>query len=241
MLKDKGEWMTLSQAAELLGVHASTVRLWSDKGWIPVHRTPGKHRRYLRSEIELWAKASDRSHTMEPENIVQFALRRIRFQIHEGYLENESWYQQLDDEDRRQYRESGRALVQGLTSYLSAQGKDALAEARSVGYEYASRGVRSNLDRPRCVLCSHRTARRESLGVMASQLALRCRSSPLCVAQNSRYAGWGFAFREPLTGGFSLIPPDKKVPVQSCPLSGHWWTFPALPDGHRVEKLHHAS
>jgi len=147
MLKDKGEWMTLSQAAELLGVHASTVRLWSDKGWIPVHRTPGKHRRYLRSEIELWAKASDRSHTMEPENIVQFALRRIRFQIHEGYLENESWYQQLDDEDRRQYRESGRALVQGLTSYLSAQGKDALAEARSVGYEYASRGVRSNLDR----------------------------------------------------------------------------------------------
>lgn len=147
MLKEKGEWMTLSQAAELLGVHASTVRLWSDKGWIPVHRTPGKHRRYLRSEVELWAKAADRSHTMEAENIVQFALRRLRFQIHEGYLENEAWYQQLDDEARHQYQESGRALAQGLTSYLSAQGMDALAEARSVGYEYASRGVRSNLDR----------------------------------------------------------------------------------------------
>lgn len=147
MLKEKEEWMTLSQAAGLLGVHASTLRVWSDKGWIPVHRTPGKHRRYLRSEVELWAKATNQSHTMEPENLVQFALRRMRFQIHEGYLEKETWYQQLDDEARSQYQESGRALVQGLTSYLSAQGKDAMAEARSVGYEYASRGVRSNLDR----------------------------------------------------------------------------------------------
>jgi len=147
MRMEKEEWMTLSQTAGLLGVHASTVRLWSDKGWIPVHRTPGKHRRYLRSEVELWLKAANQSRTMEPENIVQIALRRMRFQIHEGYLENEPWYQRLDDKARSQYQESGRALVQGLTSYLSVQGKDAMGEARSVGYEYASRGVRSHLDR----------------------------------------------------------------------------------------------
>jgi excisionase family DNA binding protein len=145
MLKDNEEWMTLSQAASLLGVHASTVRLWSNKGWIPVHRTPGKHRRYLRSEIELWAKAAGRSPTIEPENIVQLALRRLRIQIREGYLENESWYQRLDEDARAQYQQSGRVLVQGLTSYLSAHGKDTMAEARSLGYEYASRGVRSNL------------------------------------------------------------------------------------------------
>jgi len=145
MPKNNEEWMTLSQAASLLGVHASTVRLWSNKGWIPVHRTPGKHRRFLRSEIELWAKAAGRSSAIEPENIIQLALRRIRIQIREGYLENEPWYQRLDEESRAQYQQSGRVLVQGLTSYLSAHGEDAMAEARSLGYEYASRGARSDL------------------------------------------------------------------------------------------------
>ncbi len=40
------EWLSLSDAARLLGVHPSTVRLWSDKGVLPTHRTSGGHRRY---------------------------------------------------------------------------------------------------------------------------------------------------------------------------------------------------
>lgn len=32
------EWLSLSDAAEVLGVHPSTVRLWSDKGVLPVHK-----------------------------------------------------------------------------------------------------------------------------------------------------------------------------------------------------------
>jgi len=146
MLKGKEQWLTLSQAAELIGVHPSTVRLWSDKGQIPVHRTQGRHRRYLRSEVELWARSASQTRSLEPENIVQHALRQMRFQIAEGHLEAEAWYQRLDDDARRQYRESGRLLVQGLASYLASQGKDAIAEARSLGYEYASRGRRYDLD-----------------------------------------------------------------------------------------------
>ena len=42
------EWLSLSDAAKLLGVHPSTVRLWSDKGVLPTHRTSGGHRRYRR-------------------------------------------------------------------------------------------------------------------------------------------------------------------------------------------------
>jgi excisionase family DNA binding protein len=92
---EKEEWLTLSQAAGLLGVHPSTVRLWSDKGQIPVHRTQGNHRRYIRSEIELWAQTAHRAGGVEPDNIVQFALRRIRFKIGKGQLEAEVWYQAL--------------------------------------------------------------------------------------------------------------------------------------------------
>jgi len=145
-MKEQENWLTLSQAAELLGVHPSTVRLWSDKGQLPVHRTQGKHRRYRRSEVELWAKTARQPRGLEPESVVQHALRRMRFQIGEGNLETEPWYQKLDDEARRQYRMSGRVLVQGLANYLASEGEDAIAEARSIGYEYASRGRRYNLD-----------------------------------------------------------------------------------------------
>jgi excisionase family DNA binding protein len=145
-MPESEKWLSLSQAAELLGVHPSTVRLWSDKGLLPVHRTQGKHRRYRRSEVELWAKTARQPRALEPESIVQHALGRMRFQIGEGHMEAEPWYQKLDDEARHQYRQSGRVLVQGLANYLASAGEEAIAEARSFGYEYASRGRRYNLD-----------------------------------------------------------------------------------------------
>jgi excisionase family DNA binding protein len=145
-MPESEKWLTLSQAAELLGVHSGTLRLWSDKGQLPVHRTQGKHRRYRRSEVELWAKTARQPRSLEPENVIQHTLSRIRFQIGESNLEAEPWYQKLDDEARRQYRVSGRVLVQGLANYLASEGEDAIAEARSFGYEYASRGRRYNLD-----------------------------------------------------------------------------------------------
>jgi len=145
-MPESEKWLNLSQAAELLGVHPSTVRLWSDKGLLPVHRTQGKHRRYRRSEVELWAKTARQPRALEPESVVQHALGRMRFQISEGHLEAQPWYQKLDDEARRQYRMSGRVLVQGLANYLASAGEEAIAEARSFGYEYASRGRRYNLD-----------------------------------------------------------------------------------------------
>lgn len=145
-MPESEKWLNLSQAAELLGVHPSTVRLWSDKGLLPVHRTQGKHRRYRRSEVELWARTARQPRPIEPENVVQHALGRMRFQISEGHLEAQPWYQKLDDEARLQYRQSGRGLMQGLANCLASEGEEAIAEARSFGYEYASLGRRCNLN-----------------------------------------------------------------------------------------------
>ena len=110
------EWLSLSDAAKLLGVHPSTVRLWSDKGVMPVHKTQGGHRRYKRGEILLWAESNSKSRVeaLEPEGMMQEVVKNVRMQISEGRLEAESWYQKLDDEARVQYRMSARSLFQGL-------------------------------------------------------------------------------------------------------------------------------
>jgi excisionase family DNA binding protein len=141
-----GEWLSLSKVAEMLGVHPSTVRNWSDQGRLPVHRTQGGHRRFRRSEVELWLQAQRTDVPGDVQLVIQSALRRTRLQISEGHLESEAWYQKLDQEARDQYRLSGRTLFQGLVAYLSSDDRGAEAEARAVGYEYATRGRRYGLD-----------------------------------------------------------------------------------------------
>lgn len=139
------EWLSLSAAAGVLGVHPSTVRSWSDHGYLPVHRTQGGHRRYRRTEVELWMQARQNNGRDGSSQIVQNALRNTRMQIEEGRIETEQWYQKLDDEARSLYRRSGRALLQGLLGSLGGDDPSADAEARSLGYEYASRGWRYGL------------------------------------------------------------------------------------------------
>ena len=144
--KKNGEWLKLSEAAEVLGVHPSTVRKWSNRGVLPVHLTKGSHRRYRRGELELWKQAQRADEPVEIDLVVQSALRTTRLQVSEGKLEAESWYVKLDDEARRKYRESGRSLLQGLMKYLASEDQAGFAEAEALGYDYGSRGRRYGLD-----------------------------------------------------------------------------------------------
>jgi excisionase family DNA binding protein len=141
------EWLSLSDAAKLLGVHPSTVRLWSDKGVLPVHKTQGGHRRYKRGEILLWAESNSKSReeALQPEGMMQEIVKNVRMQISEGHLQAETWYQKLDEAARAQYRMSARSLFQGLMTYVSTNGLEAETEAYALGYEYASRARRYNL------------------------------------------------------------------------------------------------
>jgi excisionase family DNA binding protein len=139
------EWLSLSDVAGILGVHPSTVRLWSDKGVLPVHRTSGHHRRYLQSEVELWIKTSRDKHIMEPSSAMGSAIGKMRVQIAEGRLAAEGWYQKLDQSARAQYRASSMQLVQGLMNYLAEEDTDASSEAYVLGYDYASRARRYGL------------------------------------------------------------------------------------------------
>jgi len=139
------DWLSLSGAAKLLGVHPSTVRLWSNKGLLPVQTTKGGHRRYKRIDVELWAEQARNQSDVAPEVMIQSAVRNVRLRITEGKLEAEAWYQKLDDEARLQYRRSAHMLFQGLMAYLAADGQNASSEVHAIGYEYASRAQRVGL------------------------------------------------------------------------------------------------
>jgi excisionase family DNA binding protein len=45
------QWLSLSEASAVLGVHASTLRRWADSGRVPCQRTPGGHRRFNRRKL----------------------------------------------------------------------------------------------------------------------------------------------------------------------------------------------
>src|SRR5574341_214034 len=51
----ESEWVSLGEAAAILGIHPTTVRHWADSGDLPSQRTPGGHRRFRRYDLEQWA------------------------------------------------------------------------------------------------------------------------------------------------------------------------------------------
>jgi len=150
MAAPASDWISLHEAAQILGVHPATVRHWSDQGRLPVYRTGGGHRRYKRNEVELWAQSTRQESKTSPQNTMQMAIRQIRVRIAEGQLEAEGWYQKLDEAARAQYGQSGAALGRRLLAHL-ASGEPASAEAQALGYEYAARARAHGLSRVEAV------------------------------------------------------------------------------------------
>ena len=135
------DWLSLSEVAELIGVHPSTIRSWANVGRLPAHRTDGGHRRFRRTDIDLWMHAQE-GKDVPVDLLIQHVLRRTRLEVTDGKLAEEGWYAHLSTEARDQYRTSGRSLLLGLIAHLSNSitPEQTKAEARSLGFEYASRG-----------------------------------------------------------------------------------------------------
>lgn len=140
-----GNWLSLKEVAEILGVHPSTVRNWADQGVLPVHRTQGGHRRFQRSELDLWLQSQRMNKPEESNGMIQNALSFARIQISEAHLEGQDWYQKIDSAGRASYRKSGRALVHGLIKSQVLDDQAVKAEARGLGADYAHNGRRYGL------------------------------------------------------------------------------------------------
>jgi excisionase family DNA binding protein len=55
----KPDLLTTSEAAQIIGMSAESIRRYSDQGLLRSHRTPGGQRRFVRTDVE--ALAAERS------------------------------------------------------------------------------------------------------------------------------------------------------------------------------------
>jgi excisionase family DNA binding protein len=137
----RDEWLSLSEAAVILGIHPATVRLWADRNDIPSRRTNGGHRRFRRADIEARMR-QDVEHKPRPaaQLLVQSVLGRVRFAFTDGTLSAFPWYTHFNEAAREGYRSLGRRVLELLLRALTDTTSDGelRSEAVQLGREYGS-------------------------------------------------------------------------------------------------------
>jgi excisionase family DNA binding protein len=138
-MKKDLEWLTLSQAAELLGVHFTTLRRWADQGLIEHIRTPGGKRKFNRKSLEIFLSRYryPAISTNRFEEIQSKAILQTR-----QYLQNEvtrqQWFLHLDETKRQNMRIVGHRLIALMFQYCSrdTNGEAFLKEGELIAAEY---------------------------------------------------------------------------------------------------------
>ncbi|MCA9865893.1 MAG: helix-turn-helix domain-containing protein [Anaerolineales bacterium] len=141
-LSNDETWLTLSEAAELLAIHPTTLRRWANSGDIPTLVTPGGHRRFAASDLARFARERSALRNVK-EFAGLWATQALAYTRQESMSRHKnSWLAFYDEEARNRNRLLGQQLM-GLTlQYLSSESNEdvslgLLEEARRIGRQYA--------------------------------------------------------------------------------------------------------
>ncbi len=144
------EWLSMHEASALIGVSPATLRRWSDAGDVRAFTTPGGHRRFARSAILAMLPSGRRRRPdlqrlgETPERMTR-VYRRHRAEVCRGMV----WLDELGDDEREPFRESGRRITGSLLRFLDAPSlkarraamRDATRAMGACGRIAAGRGV----------------------------------------------------------------------------------------------------
>lgn len=115
------EWLSIREAARLIGVSAATLRRWSDAGDIRSYTTPGGHRRFSRAGLSRFLP-TDRPERSKlgrlggtPERMARAYQREMQRTV-----EALPWIGRLEDDDRALLREHGRRIAVALLGSFDA-------------------------------------------------------------------------------------------------------------------------
>lgn len=132
-------WLTLKDAAALLGVHPTTLRRWADEGQIPHITTPGGHRRFSTQDVTHLADTKRGLYQRGVEKV--WGERAIAHARHEFPAHQHEKWLTAETPARDQLRQLGRHLMGVIMQYLSARdddpaGAELLNQARQIGRQY---------------------------------------------------------------------------------------------------------
>ena len=137
--------MSLGEVCRALEINEATLRQWADRGRLPVYRTPGGHRRFLREDVDALLNRTQPTGT-DPEDL---ALQRIRRKLSQSDFSEQPWMASFQAEGRDRMRLFGRRLLSLLLrNDLEGQSRrkgETMSETHMLGHEYgsemAARGV----------------------------------------------------------------------------------------------------
>jgi len=136
------EWLSLREAADMLGMRPAAVRVLTDHNELPSRRTSGGHRRFRRSDIEehLRQENKPKKYDTAAQLLIQGVLGRIRFAFTDGTLNTLPWYQRSTEVARDAYRRLGHRVLDLLLRALSGTTEKAALqqEAIQLGSEYGT-------------------------------------------------------------------------------------------------------
>jgi excisionase family DNA binding protein len=135
-----GPWLELSEAADYIGVHFTTLRRWADDGEVPCIRTPGGRRRFKQAELDRFMAGLRQGSRSDALAVLERMEQPVTFGRggHQG-VRNEPWYNRLDEDQRRAMRSEGQKIMAVLMQYATRTngGEAFLEEGRRLAVEYA--------------------------------------------------------------------------------------------------------
>jgi excisionase family DNA binding protein len=139
-------WYDLSDAANYLGVHFTTLRRWADTGKIPFIRTPGGRRRFSAQILEQFVQQmaaqpggySAALAVAQPQPFEERAIDQTRRNIH-SLTQSDTWISRLSEAQRYHMKGTGQKLMVLLLQFNSrTEGGEAfLEEGKRISREYA--------------------------------------------------------------------------------------------------------
>lgn len=132
------QWLDLTEAAELLGVHFTTLRRWADEGKVPLYRTPGGRRRFKRNELVAFIHSLREGDSIEDRSIALFDTPAVAARLAHEDVVREPWYGKFDEGQRVSLRDEGRQMMGVLMQYATRTngGEVFLHEGRRMAADY---------------------------------------------------------------------------------------------------------
>jgi excisionase family DNA binding protein len=140
------KWLSTSQAAAYLGVHANTVRRWADAGRLSAMVTPGGHRRFALEDLQAFEwKQRQEAHPQLEADWAHHALSQTRSEI--ATTSEAAWLRAYDDDARKEQRDLGRRMLGLILRYVSGEANDPMIidEVEAIGRQHAEAARRMGL------------------------------------------------------------------------------------------------